>query len=195
MENMSKDNRSYVRGNILFKVKFTLYTREAYEALERSKKRHFSLIEGIPEPVYPEANEPSASIPNGNLINFLIQMDEKLDQILLLLSRGEGKMKPYEQGVGVNISGSGMNMIVDKPLEPGQIIHAKFFLTITPFLFMDVFGEVVRAIRSEEKGEKNYELGIEFLNLNENDRDRIITAVFQHQRQTIRKNKDLDPIG
>ena len=61
---------------------------------------------------------------------------------------------------------------------------------------MEVFGEVVRSIRLEEKGEKNYQLGIEFLDLNAHDRDGIITAVFQYQRQTIRINKsmDLDPI-
>ena len=191
---MDKENRSYVRGDILFKVKFTIYSREAYEDLERSKKRHFSMSESHQEPVFPEANDPSVSIPDGNLINFLIQMDEKLDQILLLLSKGEEKTRPYEQGVGVNISGSGMNMIVDKPVETGRIIHAKFFLSIFPFLFMDVFGEVVRVIRSEEKDEESYQLGIEFLNLDENDRDRIITAVFQHQRQIIRKNKNFDPI-
>jgi c-di-GMP-binding flagellar brake protein YcgR len=121
-------------------------------------------------------------------------MDEKLDQILLLLSKGEAQKEPFEEGVGVNISGSGMNLIVDKQFEPGQVIRAKFFLTKAPFLFMEVFGEVVRSIRLEEKGEKNYQLGIEFLDLNGHDRDRIITAVFQ--RQTIRKNKstDLDPI-
>ena len=85
-------------------------------------------------------------------------------------------------------------MIVDKPVESGRVIHAKFFLTKSPFLFMEVFGEVVRTIRLEEKGEKNFQLGIEFLNLNENDRDRIITAVFQHQRQNIRNNKSMDSI-
>ncbi len=191
---MSKENRSCVRGDFLFKVKFTLFTREEYENLERSKERLFSLGESPQEPVFPDSNEPSIGIPDGNLINFLIQMDEKLDQIRLLLSKGEAKKGSFEEAVGVNISGSGMNIIVDKPVESGRVIHAKFFLTKAPFLFMDVFGEVVRVIRSEEKGEKNYKLGIEFLNLSEHDRDRIITAVFQNQRQTIRNNKSMDSI-
>ena len=194
IEMMSEENRSYVRGDIFFKVKFTLFTREEYENLERSKESYFSLNESPQEPVFPDSNDPIVGNPDGNLINFLIHMDEKLDQILLLLSKGEAKKGPFEEGVGVNISGSGMNIIVDKPVESGRVIHAKFFLTKAPFLFMDVFGEVVRVIRSEEKGEKNYKLGIEFLNLNENDRDRIITAVFQYQRQTIRKNKTMDPV-
>jgi hypothetical protein len=191
---MSDENRSYVRGDILFKVKFTLFTREEYENLLRSTAKHYALNGYPQEPVFPDPDDPSVSIPDDNLINFLIQMDEKLDKILLLLSKGEAKKESFEEGMGVNISGSGMNMIVDKPVETGQIIHAKFFLSKTPFLFMEVFGEVVRAIRLEEKGEKNYQLGIEFLNLNEHDRDRIITAVFQYQRQTIRKNKGMNPV-
>ena len=120
--------------------------------------------------------------------------NEKLDQILSLLSKGEGKKGPFEEGIGLNISGSGMNVIVDKPVEPGRFMHAKFFLTKTRFLFIDVFGEVVRVIPSGEKGEKKYQLGIEFLDLNESDRERIIAVVFQKQRQTIRKKKGMGPV-
>ena len=191
---MSKENRSYVRGDIFFKVKFTLLSREDYENLERSEAGQFALKESSQEMIFPDTDDPSVSLPDGNLINFLIQMDEKLDQILSLLSKGEEKKGPFEEGIGINISGSGMNMRIDKPVESGQIIHAKFFLTKSPFLFMDVFGEVVRVIPSKEKGEKTYELGIEFLELNEHDRDRIITAVFQRQRQSIRKKKGMGPI-
>lgn len=191
---MSKENRSYVRGDIFFKVKFTLLSREDYENIESSEAGQFALQESSQEMIFPDTDDPSVSLPDSNLINFLIQMDEKLDQILSLLSIGKDKKRPFEEGLGLNISGSGMHMRVPKPLESGQIIHARFFLTKSPFLFMDVFGEVVRVIPSEEKGEKTYELGIEFLDLNEHDRDRIITAVFQKQRQTIRKRKGMGPV-
>jgi PilZ domain len=190
----SKENRTYVRGDIVFKVKFTLLSREEYENLERAKGFHLSLNESPQDMVFSEADDPNTRSPDGNLINFLIQMDEKLDQILSLLSKGDLKKGSYEEGTAINISGSGMNMIVDKPVDPGMIIHAKFFLTKLPFLYMEVFGEIVRVIPPEEKGEKKYQLGIEFLNLNESERDRIITAVFQHQRQTIRNKKSMSPI-
>ena len=188
---MSEENRSYVRGDIFFKVKFTLLSQEDYENLERSEAGQFALKESSQEMIFPDTDDPSVSLPDGNLINFLIQMDEKLDQILSLLSKGEEKKGRFEEGIGLNISGSGMNMRVDRPIESGQIIHAKFFLTKSPFLFLDVFGEVVRVIPSEEKGKKSFQLGIEFVDLNEHDRDRIITAVFQKQRQTIRKKKGM----
>jgi len=194
LEMMSQENRSYVRGEIFFKVKFTPLTREDYENLQKAEVDQFAVKENLQELTFPDTDDTHASPPDGNLINFLIQMDEKLDQILFILSKGEEKKGPFEEGIGLNISGSGMNMRVDKPVESGQIIHAKFFLSKSPFLFMDVFGEVVRVIPSKEKGEKTYDLGIEFFDINEHDRDRIITAVFQKQRQTIRKKKDMDSI-
>ena len=92
---MSNENRSYVRGDILFKVKFTLFTRDEYENLQKSKKQHLSSSKYPSEPVFTDPDDPSVSIPDDNLINFLIQMDEKLDQILLLLSKGEAK-KEYQ---------------------------------------------------------------------------------------------------
>jgi hypothetical protein len=190
---ISKENRSYVRSDILFKVKFSLLTRETYENVERTKAGRLSLKESPQEIVVTESDEAKASTIDGNLINFLLQMDEKLDQILALLSKGDEKIMSPEEGVGINISGSGMNMIVDKPFDPGMIIHAKLFLTKLHFLFMDVFGEIVRVIPSEEKGEKRYELGVEFLDLCETDRDRIITAVFQQERRKIRNMKSMSP--
>jgi hypothetical protein len=190
---ISKENRSYVRSDILFKVKFSLLTRETYENVERTKAGRLSLKESPQEIVVTESDESKESTIDGNLINFLLQMDEKLDQIYALLSKGDEKIMSPEEGVGINISGSGMNMIVDKPFDPGMIIHAKFFLTKLHFLFMDVFGEIVRVIPSEEKGEKRYELGVEFLDLCETDRDRIITAVFQQERRKIRNMKSMSP--
>ena len=191
----SKENRSYVRGDIVFQVKFSLLTRETYESVQRSKAGHLSLKEGPQETVFTETDEPNAKTIDGTFVNFLIQMDEKLDQILALLSKGDVEKGSTEEGLGINISGSGMHIIVDKPVDPGTIIHAKFFLTKSPFLFMDVFGEIVRVIRSEEKGQTTYQLGVEFLDLCEQDRERIISAVFQQQRQEIRNRKSRAPFN
>ena len=191
----SKENRSYVRGDIVFQVKFSLLTRETYENGERAKAGQFFLKESPLERVRIENDEPNVRTLDGNFINFLIQMDEKLDQILDLLAEGDVQKGATEKGVGINISGSGMNIIVDKPVEAGMIIHSKFFLTKSPFLFMDLLGEVVRVIRSEEKGQTTYQLGIEFLDLSESDRERIITAVFQQQRQEIRNRKHRASFG
>ena len=128
--------------------------------------------------------------PNASLIDFLLQMDEKLDRILTLLSKEDACSGPSNKGMGTNISGSGMKIIVDKPVQIGQIIHTNFVLSRHPLVFINVFGEVVQVTPMDEGNGTIYALGIEFLDLNPNDRERIISCVFQRQREIIRKEKN-----
>ena len=89
----------------------------------------------------------------------------------------------------MNISGSGMNIMVDKPLETGQIIHSKFYLSKIPLVFMDIFGEVVHSTTVDECGKTLYSLGVKFLDISVNEQERIIASIFQRQRGVLRKIK------
>ncbi|MBU0769611.1 MAG: PilZ domain-containing protein, partial [Proteobacteria bacterium] len=77
----------------------------------------------------------------------------------------------------------------DKPVETGQIIHSKFYISKIPLVFMDIFGEVVRSIKVDEGDKTLYSLGIKFLDISVNDQESIIASVFQKQRGVIRKRK------
>jgi len=164
-------------------------TKDEYEDLKKSN-----------EAIFPPFNqEQSVEVNNGemndghpvsaSLINHLVQMDEKLDQILDLLSKDKTVKGLYKQGVGLSISGSGMEIMVDRSLEHGRIIHAKFYLSKSPLVYMDIFGEVVHVTQMDKDGRTHYNLGIKFLDLSINDRERIISSVFQRQRGNIRKIK------
>ena len=109
--------------------------------------------------------------------------------ILEILAKDSEIEGLFNQGIGMNISGSGMNIMVDRPVESGQIIHSKFYLSKTPLVFMDIFGEVVRSTKVDECGKTMYSLGIKFLDISVNDQERIITSVFQRQRGVLRKRK------
>jgi hypothetical protein len=183
------ERRSYVRGNFSFKIKFKTMTFDEYEGLVRSD-------EAICPPVLIDpgidiadkkigadtANDPS-------LVNCLALINEKLDLILELLEKDNKIDGLFQQGIGMNISGSGMNIVVDRPLETGQIIHSKFYLSKIPIVFMDIFGEVVHSVKVDECGKAMYSLGIKFLDISVNDRERIIASVFQRQRGVLRKRK------
>jgi len=185
----SEERRSFVRGNFSFNVKFKTMTKDEYEDLKKSN-----------EAIFPPFNqEQSVEVNNGemnddhpvsaSLINHLVQMDEKLDQILDLLSKDKTVKGLYKQGVGLSISGSGMEIMVDRSLEHGRIIHTKFYLSRSPLVYMDIFGEVVHVMQMDKDGRTHYNLGIKFLDLSINDRERIISSVFQRQRGNIRKIK------
>ena len=187
---MLKERRSYVRGAFPFTVKFRLLTPEEHQAI-REAERESPHPEKETTTSITDADRSDLEITlNAALVDFLLQMDEKLDHILSLLSKAEvGEDVLPKQGTGTNISGSGMNMLVEEPLEVGRIIHAHFVLSRIPLVCVDTFGEVNWVEPVDENGTTRYSLGIEFVGLKPIDRERIIACVFQRQRKTIRERK------
>jgi hypothetical protein len=188
---VGEERRSFLRGDISFKVKFTVIPSEQYGRIRRVEEEDFSsdaLLDGIR---FPESGTPQGGLLDANLINFLVQMDEKLDQLLAMLPGDGIDDSVPAHGMGTNISGSGMNLAVEEPIEIGKIIQTKFFLSHFPLVFLDVFGEVVHLTPTEEDGKPLYQVGIRFLNLKSSDRERIIASVFQKHRQAIRQSKGL----
>jgi len=183
------ERRSYVRGNFSFKIKFKTMTSDEYDGLVRSNEAifpHFQIEPGI-DIADKKIGADTAIDPL--LVNYLALIDEKLDLILELLEKDNKIEGLFKQGLGMNISGSGMNIMVDKPVETGQIIHSKFYLSKIPLVFMDIFGEIVRSTKVDECGKTQYSLGIKFLDISVNDQERIIASVFQRQRGVLKKRK------
>ena len=184
------ERRSYVRGNFSFKIKFKTMTSDEYEGLVRSNgaiSPHFQIEPGI-DIADKKIGADTAIDPS--LVNYLLLIDEKLDLILeLLVEKGNKIEGLFKQGLGTNISGSGMNIMVDKPVETGQIIHSKLYLSKIPLVFMDIFGEVVHSTKVDESGKTLHSLGIKFLDVSVNDQERIVSSVFQRQRGVLRKRK------
>jgi hypothetical protein len=182
------ERRSYVRGNFSFKIKFRTMTPAEYEELDMSNDTifpQFQLASGID--ITNKKKDADTAI-DPTLINCLTLINEKLDLILDLLDK-DNNINGFHNGLGTNISGSGMNIVVDSPLETGQIIHTKFYLSKIPLVYMEIFGEVVHSIKVKEGGKTQYSLGIKFLDLSVNDQERIIASVFQRQRKVLRKRK------
>ena len=183
------ERRSYVRGNFSFKIKFKTMTSEEYEATLNSFEpiyTRYSEKSGIA--AAGKTDSPDTSI-DASLMDYMARIDEKLNLILELLTIDEEAESLFEQGLGMNISGSGMNIMVDQPIETGQIIHSKIYLSKIPVVFLDVFGEVIRSSVVNECGKNLYSLGIKFLDLSVNDQEKIITTVFKRQRGILRKRK------
>jgi c-di-GMP-binding flagellar brake protein YcgR len=188
----SEERRSFVRGNFSFNVKFKTMTKDEYEDLKKSNEAIFPPFNQEQDIEINDREMNDGHPVSASLINHLVQIDQKLDQILDLLSKDKTVNGMYNQGVGLNISGSGMKIMVDSSLEHGRIIHTKFYLSKSPLIYMDIFGEVVHVMQVDNKdGETHYNLGIKFLDLSINDRERIISSVFQRQRGSIRKIKSV----
>ncbi len=186
---VEKERRFYVRGDLSFQIKYKLMTSEEFENLKGFDREILSSSGMARSTDIGHTGISTDNTANAVLINHILQIDEKLDHILELLSTDKSVAVPFRPGLGQNISGSGMQIVLEQPVECGQIIHVKFFLSKLPLVFMEIFGKVIRAVQEDEDGRVLYNAGIEFLDLNISDMDRIIASVFQRQREVIRKSK------
>ena len=188
---VTKERRSDVRGDFPFQIKYKIMKVEEFEDLKRFDKEIFSSTNKAQSVDVIASEISTESMANAALMNYILQVDEKLDQILALLSKDGSVAVPFRPGLGQNISGSGMQIVIEQPVEFGQIINAKFFLSKLPLVFMDIFGKVIRVDQEDEDGRVLYKVGIKFLVLNISDRERIIASVFQKQREDLRKRKNI----
>jgi hypothetical protein len=185
--------RDHVRESFFFKVKFqrlcmTEYQMKKAEWAERLSLERKSLHFDDLDADYQREVRACDSV----LLGFFLEMDEKLDQIIAHLS-GRSKQEEFsEEGVGIDLSGGGMRIGVAKPLDMGQLVCAKLFLSRLPLVRVHLFGEVVY-VQARMHGEGAcYKVGVRFLDLDAEDRERIIACVFQRQREVLRKMKGKD---
>jgi len=186
----AKERRSYVRGDFSYNVKFRILSLEECELrkmtgkqLSFSDQKQLKIATGLDD------REDSASYIPAGLTEFLLRMDEKLDQILSILAENEGCNQQFQQGLGVDISATGMGIITDIPVVPKQTIQAKIILSQLPLICLDVTGEVVQVMPAAKKDKSMYHIGIQFLDLSSSDKEKIIKCVFQNERAAIRERK------
>ncbi len=197
----SQERRAYVRAPLRVDVELTVVDGDQYEAVRRSE--HQPCYRSISQEGALSLNErgqyEADSTFHSYLIDFLIHIDNKLDRVLKLLSHvsgleaSAGKDDNGDEdlfvGQGSDISGTGMSVICDKALEPRQILKASFMISRFPVIPLLLFGRVVRVRPVQQGGKQRYHVVIRFIDLDEEDREKVIAYTFQAQRDAIRKEK------
>jgi len=188
-----RELRSDIRGDFSYTVEYEIITPEEFHSIR--EKIFQPLTTDIEKLKIGRArsdndNKDTDFAIEDGVAEFFVRMDKKLDRILSMLSKTEALSGYSGQATGNNISASGMNICIDRPVKQGQIVHANIFLSKLPFFYIDVYGEIIRIDALEGKDAPLCQVGIKFLNLEESGREKIVAYVFQQQRETIRKNKN-----
>ncbi len=164
---------------------------QIYASVECAVPGMFRLLESLSEPLFHGGMRVSGSgarerlVRQGTLpdtlVNFLVEMDNKLDAILARL-QGEDLTRVFEYSLLTsNLSGGGMRFTCEYPLKPGDNIEVALQLSELPVQTVFVAGSVDRA------GAGAYQ--IEFAGIREQDRDEIIRFVVAEERRQIRQKK------
>lgn len=120
---------------------------------------------------------------NPKLYEVLFDINQKLNILLSHLAGKTGFNIPEAREV--NISGGGVRFLCNDPFKEGDRLVLKTFLP-THAHSIRIKCEVVR---SAERPEGGYEIAVEYLDLDEATRDKIIKYIFSRQREMLRSDK------
>jgi len=160
------------------------------------RKHHMrSAFSSLPLPGGSSEDSDRIGVPDtviSYLMEFMFQVNEKLDMVIDLL--GGEKSNQHTIGVleTVDISGSGVSLVVSTAVEVGLLLDISLFIPDFPLGVFNVQGEVIRVEPKQGDNSGLYEIGIKFLNMSDEERERLISYTFRQQRRTIRDTKEYD---
>lgn len=187
-ENKPAEKRKYVRtkGSIRAKIKrITPHEFHNIQSLRNTISAAYnahnsevtSVVNPLPEPLF------------ENFAEFLLKIDEKLDRLIDILDGNKHDTDKIEVVETIDISGSGISLIISGTIEVGWLVHVTLNIPVCPIGIFNTYGEVVR-IKLFQGGSKGlFEIGIKFLDIREKDREILIAYAFSWQRKIIRESK------
>lgn len=89
----------------------------------------------------------------------------------------------------IDISGSGVRMLVAEELKPGSLLELTIEPPINPPIQIILLGKLSRVCQSKDKENDGFEASITFTAVNEDDRENLIKYIFQRQRELISSRK------
>lgn len=120
----------------------------------------------------------------------LLNLDRKLNLIISSLIEGKGSLD-LPKVRRVNISASGARFSTEEKIEVGTKLWIKIFLSIYPFAPLYIIGEVKRSEKASIQGDESaYMTAMKYLNLTEDERERIIKYVLFNQRETLKARRE-----
>lgn len=151
------------------------------------------LLQGRERSLFHESSPASSFTPQNlggshlpePLLEFLLSLDAKLDQLLSLASQRSIEQDFPLGGSVIELSAAGLTFVSSEPFAPGQRVEIVLTLSHAPLRMAGALGEVVRV--EQAGGEHRYAL--EFTAIRDRDREAIVQFVFQEERAQIRESK------
>ena len=193
---MDDDRRKYFRIEDSVMVTYQVISSDAEESVQREAQVNQVRVETAQAALYgieTDFQELSAKIADLDpLLSDAIQMLNRkinlLERVISseILSSSKATANAIAHNTrSVNLSGGGLSLTAPEALAKGVSVIIDMVL-LPSHEPMRIFGKVVH---SEELGEAQFELGIEFTDIRNQDRERLIRHTLQRQAEQIRVDK------
>ena len=128
-----------------------------------------------------EKNEPE-------IAEYLKSLDSKISLLAQAVMR-QGNDFSESKVCNTNISASGLAIEIDHSIEAGEYLEIKLLLTSCIAVIL-LYGKVVYCKKNTDEGAAMpYQVGIDYINLNDQDREILIKHIVKRQMQQIREQK------
>ncbi len=176
----NEEKRTCVRAELATRVKIQPISREEFE---KSKSVQNG---GVSAGISPGKGGLSDG-QIGPLLDHLGRIEEKLDQVMRKLDPDACSGETSTYGTARNISGAGVNLILEEAFEEGQLVLISLSVPGFSIGFLQAYGEVVRVASFTQNDRQTFETSIKFLAISEDEREKLISYAFCMQRQAIRE--------
>lgn len=121
------------------------------------------------------------------IFEYLKLMDAKINMVAQAVMM-QGNQFGEHDTRDVNISASGLAFHTDEELKAGQFLEIKMMLTSCMAVIV-VYAKVVYSLYDEDNEESPYHVGVDYINMKDEDRELLIKHVVKKQMQQIRESK------
>ncbi|MGR3304490.1 MAG: PilZ domain-containing protein [Candidatus Scalindua sp.] len=204
-EKNNSDNRDAVRIHDSFPIKYNIITQKEYDKKESLYISRRTINRSAGKRKEAEAfSFDWSSIEDEEdfdpvLVKILFRLDQKIDivlarqdEILKKITSQDHEEDIYETGECIDISGTGVNMLISEDLSNETLLELNIEPHIHPAIQIIALGKITRVCPSRDKEKSGYEISVAFTAINEDDREALIKYIFQRQHELISYRKRID---
>ncbi len=146
-----------------------------------------ALLQYITDPIPLWVIAPPTDVKKVQMRSY-VRLDVVLDVKLEFAGEGDGGSSHVISTLTRDISAGGTRVVVSKPLVPGKKV--KITLSLPEADSVEAVGEVLRNIPPENPGER-HTAAIEFIDIKEKNRGKIVKYIFRKQIERRKKEREL----
>lgn len=124
------------------------------------------------------------------ILKVLVGIDTKIDAVVRFLGSGDRRSLAIFTPRWVDLGGSGIRFVLADPVAEDDHLDIRLQLPDFEGAPVPILGRVVRVVPSTRKDEPGSEVAVQYRQIEEEDRDRIIRYIFTRQRDAIRSQAE-----
>ena len=185
------NTRAHIRMDVVLLLQYRKLTPEECEDLDavtsNENKEALSPLSFSLRPFMEgEGREEELGNIDPFILNSLIDINLKLNLIISAIS-SEGKKNIFNRvPIEANLSEGGLGFTTREEISEGDMYALEIMLPVFPIAIIKTLGKAVRITALPEGGSI---IGLQFINIKEEDRDKIVHYIFKKQREWLRTNK------